>query len=77
MFKKKNFDINQPDLYGWTPLHYLADMGGHIRMAELLFEKGADKTIKSTNNRGIGEEQVTASEVAYHWGDKEIGDLLK
>ena len=46
-------------------------------MAELLFEKGADKSIKSTNNRGIGEEQVTASEVAYHWGDKEIGDLLK
>ena len=73
----KNFDINQADLYGWTLLHYLADMGGHIRMAELLFEKGADKTIKSTNNRGIGEEQVTASEVAYHWGDKEIGDLLK
>lgn len=74
----KNFDINQPDLFGWTPLHYLADMGGHIRMAELLFEKGADKTIKSTQNRGIGPNQeITASEVAYHWGDNEIGDLLK
>lgn len=74
----KNFDINEPDLYGWTPLHYLADMGGHVRMAELLFEKGADKTIKSTQNRGIGANQeITASEVAYHWGDKEIGDLLK
>jgi len=74
----KNFDINQPDFYGWTPLHYLADMGGHVRMAELLFEKGADKTIKSTQNRGIGENQeITASEVAYHWGDNEIGDFLK
>jgi hypothetical protein len=47
-------------------------------MAELLFEKCADKKKKSTQNRGIcPKKENTASEVAFHWGDKEIGDLLK
>jgi ankyrin repeat protein len=73
-----NYDINVGDMYGWTPLHYLADMGGHITMGHLLLEKGADKTAKSSKDRGQGTPQgVTPSAVALHWNDAEIGNLLK
>jgi len=74
----KDYDVNVTDNYGWTPLHYLADIGGHIKMAELLLEKGGDVTIKSTENRGAGTPAgVTASQVALHWKDNEMGDALK
>ncbi len=74
----KDYDINVTDLYGWTPLHYLADLGGHIIMAEILLKKGADKTIKSTKDRAESlKKGITASEVAYYWNDNKIGDFLK
>jgi ankyrin repeat protein len=74
----KKTAINVLDGYGWTPLHYLADMGGHISMAELLLKKGAEKNLKGTKDRGQGTPKgVTASDVAFHWKDNEIGNLLK
>jgi ankyrin repeat protein len=74
----KDSNTNQVDEYGWTALHYLADIGGHIKMAVLLLEKGADITIKSTKDRGKGTpEGVTPSEVALRWKDNEMADALK
>ncbi len=74
----ENYDIHAGDNWGWTPLHYLADAGGHLKMAELLLSKGADKNSKSTKDRGEGTPAgCTPSEVAYHWKDKEMGDALK
>ncbi|GAA3638747.1 ankyrin repeat domain-containing protein [Flavivirga jejuensis] len=72
-------DINAPDASGWTPLHYLADLGGHIRMAEILIENGADKSIKSFEDcdNGFPKRKITASQVAFHWNDSEMGDFLK
>ncbi len=70
--------VNAVDAYGWTPLHWLADIGGDRAMATLLLEAGADKAAKSTKVRGgdmpIG---ITPTEVAAHWGDAEMAEALK
>jgi ankyrin repeat protein len=70
-------DANARDAYGWTPLHWLADMGGDVKMAELLIAAGADKLARSTRARGANmPEGITPAEVATHWGDAEMAEAL-
>lgn len=69
--------INLGDNFGWTPLHYLADIGGTAEMAMLLISHGADRMARSTQNRG-GDmpEGMRPTDVAMHWRDKEMAALL-
>ncbi len=71
-------DANVRDIYGWTPLHWLADIGGDVKMADLLLKAGADKAAQSTKVRG-GNMPVgmTPADVATHWGDAEMAAALK
>lgn len=73
----KDIDINIQDKYGWTPLHHLADLGGHKAMADILLAKGAEKHAKSTKELEDFPIGMTPSDLAYHWKDTEIGDYLK
>ncbi|BDS10466.1 ankyrin repeat domain-containing protein [Aureispira anguillae] len=73
-----NVDINVVDEYGWTPLHYLADIGGHIGMAALLLKKGANSSAKTTKGRGVGVPvDSTPADVALYWDDAEMAAALK
>lgn len=75
--KKEKIFVNAVDQYGWTPLHYLADIGGDVSMVTLLISRGADKSLKSTSERGAGmPAEMTASAVARHWKDSEMAALL-
>lgn len=69
--------INLGDSFGWTPLHYLADIGGTAEMAMLLISHGADRQAQSSQNRG-GDmpEGMRPTDVALHWRDKEMAALL-
>ena len=70
-------DANVVDSYGWTPLHYLADIGGDLKMAQLLLAKGADKEAKSTKARIEGSPiGVTPKMVALHWRDTDMAAVL-
>lgn len=70
--------INATDAYGWTPLHYFADMGGHAKIGELLLQKGANKWAASTQGRGQGTPKgILPYQVALHWKDQEAADLLR
>jgi ankyrin repeat protein len=62
--------VNTRDEFGWTPLHYLCDVGGPARMFELLLGAGADPRIESTQLRG-GQLPAgsTPLDVARHWND--------
>lgn len=73
-----NVNVHAVDEYGWTPLHYLADIGGDVKMAQLLLEKGASRTAKSTKTRG-GDlaDGSTPSDVAAHWRDQVMAEALK
>ena len=72
------YDIHVKDGYGYTPLHYLADQGGHLSIARLLLEKGADKGAKTTKDRGAGAPVgTTPAEIAFHWKNQELGEFLK
>jgi ankyrin repeat protein len=71
-------DANVRDAYGWTPLHWLADMGGDVKMALLLLKAGADKNALSTKLRGADMPAgMTPADVAAHWGDAAMADALK
>ncbi len=71
-------DANAVDDFGWTALHYLADIGGPLKMATLLLEKGVDPAIKSKEGRGAGMPPgCTAEEVALHWKDTKLARVLK
>jgi ankyrin repeat protein len=73
--KFKNIDVE--DEFGWTPLFYLADIGGTTSMAEQLLEAGADKNHKSTKERGQGMPSgMTAKDVALHWNDRAMAEVL-
>lgn len=75
--KVKIKDINVEDEFGWTPLFYLADIGGTISMAEQLLEAGADKDHKSTKERGQGlPAGFTAKDVTLHWRDQAMAEAL-
>jgi ankyrin repeat protein len=65
-------EINSVDSYGWTPLHYAADLGEQAEIIELLKEAGADTSIKSTKARGekFGAG-ITAYEIAVSYNDSE------
>ncbi|MCP4440081.1 MAG: hypothetical protein GY810_14145 [Aureispira sp.] len=78
-FKKaKVYKINAEDQFGWTPLHYLADIGGPIKMATLLLENGANRKHKSTKDRGTGcLKGSTPEAIALHWKDKAMADAIK
>lgn len=66
------------DDFGWTALHYLADIGGPLKMVTLLLEKQIDPTIKSTDSRGEGMSVgCTAREIAIHWKDTKLAEALK
>ena len=74
----EHVDVNVVDSYGWTPLHYLADIGGDLKMAELLLAKGANKEAKSSKDRGSGTPVgVTPKMVALHWRDNEMAAALE
>lgn len=78
-FKKaKKFKINAEDDFGWTPLHYLADIGGPILMAQILLRHGANRQHKSTKDRGEGcPKGSTPEAVARHWKDTKMADAIK
>ncbi len=70
-------DINVVDDFGWTPLFYLADIGGTISMAEQLLAAGADPKHQSTKERGSGlPAGSSAKQVALHWNDKVMAEAL-
>ncbi|MGH1338782.1 MAG: ankyrin repeat domain-containing protein [Aureispira sp.] len=74
----KNYIINTTDHYGWTPLHYFADMGGSTSIGTLLLEKGANKAAASSQDRGKGTPRgILPYQVALHWKDQVVADLLK
>lgn len=80
MFLKlgKTRDINAEDDYGWTPLHYLADIGGPTEMAQLLLKRGADVEAKSTQGRGADlPVGITPLGVANRWQDVELAAVFK
>lgn len=68
-----------PNLYddnGWTPAHFLADIGGHPEMAKILLLNGIDLNSASTKELGPFPLGVKAFEVAQHWNDSEMAALL-
>lgn len=65
------------DANGWTAGHFLADQGGHPEMAKLLIEKGLDVNIESTKEFAVYPKGTRALEVALHWKDEKIADILK
>lgn len=74
----KEYDIQIADNYGWTPLHYFADMGGATAIGRLLLEQGANKAAASTQDRGKGTPKgILPHQVALHWNDQAVATLLK
>ena len=74
--KVPGIEINGLDDFGWTPLHYLADIGGDLRMAGLLLGKGANPDAQSTKERGGIPAGSKPSDVAKHWRDKDMAAIL-
>lgn len=73
-----SIDMNAVDDFGWTALHYLADIGGPLKMANLLLEKGVNPSTKSTQHRGDGMPSGSvAADIALHWKDDMLANALK
>jgi ankyrin repeat protein len=71
-------DMAAVDDFGWTALHYLADIGGPLKMVHLLLEKGVDPSVKSTENRGTEMPLGSiAADIALHWKDEALANALK
>lgn len=71
-------DMNAVDDFGWTALHYLADIGGSMKMVNLLLERGVDPTAKSTENRGENMPLGSvAADIALYWKDDKLAKALK
>lgn len=71
-------DMTAVDDFGWTALHYLADIGGPLKMVHLLLEKGVDPSVKSTENRGTEMPLGSiAADIALHWKDEVLANALK
>ncbi len=69
--------INFQDEFGWTPLHYLADIGGDVSMVAMMLAHGADRNAASTKERGNGMPAgMRPMDVAKHWKDREMAALL-
>ncbi|XP_067885886.1 peroxisomal NADH pyrophosphatase NUDT12 isoform X3 [Heterodontus francisci] len=60
--------VDEVDEKGWTALMY-ASRNGHFEVAQLLLEKGCDRSI--LNNSG-----QAALDIAKFWGHKHVADLL-
>lgn len=70
-------DVNAKDDYGWTPLHWLADVGGDLEMAAILLQHGADPSIRSLQPRGnYLAAGMLPMEVAHHWKDDKMAERL-
>lgn len=67
-----NSQINATDERGWTPAHYLADMGGNPAMATVLWAHGADFNRTSTQATEHLPAGLTAARIAFHWKDLEL-----
>ncbi|MDP8200533.1 MAG: ankyrin repeat domain-containing protein [Candidatus Tenebribacter burtonii] len=65
----KGFAVNEPDLYGWTPLHYAAE-SGNFDVVKALVDKGAN--IDKRNLMGESAFNITVSK-----SNNEITDYLK
>ena len=68
--------INVQDERGWTPAHYLADMGGPVAMAAILRTQGADFSLKSTVATDDLPVGLTPARVAFHWKDLDLAMAL-
>jgi ankyrin repeat protein len=68
---KKNM-LNVQDVNGWTPVHYLADVGGPLEMAQVLLKHGADTSIESTEATEYFPKGTTAAKIALHWKDMDL-----
>lgn len=71
-----NAFINATDERGWTPAHYLADMGGSPAMASELRKQGADFSIKSTAPTKELSAGLTPARLAFHWKDLDLAMAL-
>jgi ankyrin repeat protein len=72
-----SIDMNAVDDYGWTALHYLADIGGPLKMANLLLEKGVNPKAKTTADRSAGMPLGSvAADIALHWKDNKLAEVL-
>lgn len=73
-----SLDMNAVDDFGWTALHYLADIGGPLKMLNLLLEKRIDPKVKSTENRGTEMPLGSiAADIALYWKDDVLANALK
>lgn len=72
----KNKFSNFQDSNGWTPAHFLADIGGHRKMAEILIENNIDLNIESTKEFAVFPIGTKAADVAKHWDDLALMKLL-
>ena len=63
------FDVNEPDLQGWTPLHWAAYFG-HREVCEFLVDRAADKGLKDSTGR-------TAYGLSLFVGAEQLNELLK
>jgi ankyrin repeat protein len=70
--RAKNVKVNVQDTNGWTPVHYLADTGGPLEMAQLLLEYGADVSIESREATEYFPKGITAAKIALHWKDMDL-----
>ncbi len=68
--------INTGDSYGWTPLHYICDKGGPAEMFEILFSAAADLQAQTSVARGDLSAGILPIDVARHWKDFEVVELL-
>lgn len=68
----KKVNVNIQDKNGWTPAHYLADVGGPLAMAQLLLKHGADSSIESTEATAYFPKRTTAAKIALHWKDMDL-----
>lgn len=68
--------INTQDERGWTPAHYLADMGGSIIMADILRRQGADFSLQSTAPTDNLPAGLTPARLAFHWKDLDLAMAL-
>jgi len=73
-----SLDMQAVDDFGWTALHYLADIGGPLEMLTLLLKRGIDPKVKSTANRGTEMPLGSiAADIALYWKDEVLGKALK
>jgi ankyrin repeat protein len=63
-----NTDINGLNEHGYTPLHLAADRG-YVTLVEALLSKGADPSVKDSDD-------FTAAELARIAGHDEVGAIL-